>query len=210
MLAGNANLYVIDLESNSVTNKIATGVTNAYTIKLSPDATRAYVTGDFGYAVLDLRTKTVLTSVDYSRGSEFGRMHGRAVGVKPDSSQYLVVEMFNLHVYNSASNREVRNIDLFDWNRWRTLIMDIAFSPDGQKGYTAMWDEKAVLVFDATTWQVTAKIDTGRAPYFGVCPAWLAVSPDGGTVYVVNEEGDNVLLIDTITNRVTDVISLLD
>jgi len=210
VLAGNANVYVVDLATKNVIKTITTDVTKAYTIKLSADASRAYVAGDFGYAVLDLRTETVLMSADFSRGGEFGRMHGRALGVKPDSSQYLIVEMFNLHVYDSASNREIRNIDLFDWNPGRCLIMDIVFSPDGKTGYTAMWDEKAVLVYDAHTWQVTAKIDTGRAPYFGVCPVWLVVSPDGDVLYVVCEEGDNVLVVDTATHRVIETISLLD
>jgi len=63
-----------------------------------------------------------------------------------------------------------------------------------------------VLAFDPRTWQVTARIDTGRAPYHGVCPTWLQVSPDGGTVYAICEESDNVIVIDTASATVVGAI----
>jgi len=75
-------------------------------------------------------------------------------------------------------------------------------------GYLAMPDENAVAVLDASTWQVMAKVDTGRAPHFGTEPVWLLMNPDGSTLYVVNELSDNVLVMDTATNQVTGVISL--
>jgi len=63
-------------------------------------------------------------------------------------------------------------------------------------------------VFDTKTWKIIAKVDTGRAPFFGVCPVWLMISPDGSRLYVLAEEGDNVLVIDTAAGQVIDVISL--
>jgi YVTN family beta-propeller protein len=111
-----------------------------------------------------------------------------------------------MHVYDAATDVESHLIDLSEWNPGRTLVRDLVLSSDGSTGYAAMWDEKAVLAFDADTWSVTAKIDTGRAPYFGVCPVWLALSPDGGTLYAVAEESDNVVVIDTATNTVVKTV----
>ena len=88
------------------------------------------------------------------------------------------------------------------------LGQDFVFSPDGSTGYLALPDENAIAVFDTDTWQVTAQIDTGRAPYFRTEPVWLLMDPDGSTLYVVNELSDNILVIDTALNQVTGVISL--
>jgi len=198
------NVYVVDLQSLSMLCTLAT-VEDTFTIKLSPDGRRGYVGGGPGYAILDLTTDTLLGMVDFGEGGAFGWNNRRTLGVKRDSSQYAVGEFFNLHVYDAASDEEICNIDLFEWCPL-TASVDMIFSPDGSTGYLAMWDEKAVIAFDANTWQVTAEIDVGRAPYFGVCPAWLALSPDGGTLYVVNEESDNVVVIDTATNTVVKAI----
>jgi YVTN family beta-propeller protein len=200
------NVHMIDLESHSVLSTLMTNVEYAWTIKLSPDGTRAYVGGTYGYAVVDVTTNTLLKSVDFGVEGVFGYVHGRALGVKPDSSQYLVGEFFNMRVYDAATDEEIRNIDLGEWDPYRPLVRDIIFSPDGNTGYLAMWDASAVIAFDANAWEVTAKIDVGRAPYFGVCPTWLALSPDGSTLFVVCEESDNVVVIDTATNTVIKAI----
>jgi len=201
------NVYVIDPASLGVTDTLATAVEQAWTLKLAPDGTRGYVTGAYGYAVLDLTTHTVVKQTNYcDEYVSFCHVHGRALGVTPNGSQYLVGEFFTLHVYDAATDTESTTIDLSDWNPGRTLVRDLVFSSDGTTGYAAMWDEKAVLAFDADTWQVTAKIDTGRAPYFGVCPVWLALSPDGDRLYAVAEESDNVVVIDTAMNAVIGTV----
>jgi len=201
------NVYVVDRASLGVTGTLATGVEDAWTLKLTPNGGRGYVTGGYGYAVLDLTTNAVVKQVDYcDEYVSFCHVHGRALGVTPDGSQYLVGEFFHMHVYDAATDAESHLIDLSEWNPGRTLVRDLVFSSDGRTGYAAMWDEKAVLAFDAGTWNVTAKIDTGRAPYFGVCPVWLALSPDGGTLYAVAEESDNVVVIDTATSAVIETI----
>ena len=55
---------------------------------------------------------------------------------------------------------------------------------------------------------MTALVDTGRAPFFGTEPVWLLMAPDGSALHIVNELSDNVLTMDTATNRVTGVVSL--
>jgi YVTN family beta-propeller protein len=69
-----------------------------------------------------------------------------------------------------------------------------------------MWDEKAVIVFDTNSWDVTAKIDTGRAPFYGVCPVWLAISSNGRWLYALGEESDNVVIIDADSNTVVGTV----
>ncbi len=215
VLDSGGSVYVVDTTSLDVTGTLTPDLEGAWTLKLAPNGARGYVTGGYGYAVLDLASNSVVTQVNYcDEYVSFCHVHGRALGVTPDGSQYLVGEFFTMHVYDAATDAESHTIDLSDWNPGRTLVRDVTFSPDGSTGYAAMWDEKAVLAFDTDTWEVAAKIDTGRAPYFGVCPVWLALSPDGGTpsslqrrhsdgaLYAVAEESDNVVVIDTATNAV--------
>lgn len=201
------NVHVVNPMSLAVTETLTTGVKYAWTLKLSPEGARGYVTGAYGYAVLDLASPAVVKQEDYcSEYESFCYVHGRPLGVTPDGAAYLVGEFFTMHVYDTATLTETLLIDLTDWNPGRTLVRDLAFSPDGSAGYAAMWDEKAVIAFDPTTWETTAKIDTGRAPYFGVCPVWLALSPDGTRLYAVAEESDNVIVIDATTNTVVGTV----
>ncbi len=201
------DVHLVDPVSLEVTETLTTGVAYAWTLKLAPGGTRGYVTGAYGYAVLDLASPAVVKQEDYcSEYESFCYVHGRPLGVTPDGAQYLVGEFYTLHVYDAATLTETTLIDLGDWNPHRTLIRDLTFSADGSTGYAAMWDEKAVIAFDPATWETTAKIDTGRAPYFGVCPVWLVLSPDGTRLYAIAEESDNVVVIDTTTNTVVGTV----
>jgi YVTN family beta-propeller protein len=196
-------VYVIDLETLNVLTTLQAKA-GGFVLKISPDGRRGYVGGESGFSVLDLTTDTVLKTVDFGVVGSFAAIC--PVGIKPDSSQYVVSQVFFMHVYDAASDEEVRNVDLGEWNPYRPLINDIVFSPDGSTGYVALGDEKAVFAFDADLWEVTAKIDIGRAPYFGMVPMWLVLSPDGGTLYALNSDSDNVVVIDTATNTVIKAI----
>lgn len=202
------DVHLVDPASLEVTETLTTGVEYAWTIKLAPGGARGYVTGAYGYAVLDLTTPTVVKQEDYYCGEieSFCYVHGRPLGVTPDGAQYMVGEFYTMHVYDAATDTQDTLVDLGDWNPHRTLIRDLTFSPDGSTGYAAMWDEKAVIAFDTDTWETTAKIDTGRAPYFGSCPTWLVLSPDGDRLYAAAEESDNVVVIDTATDTVVGTV----
>jgi len=202
------DVHLVDPTGLAMTEILTTGVESAWTLKLAPGGARGYIAGGYGYAVLDLTTPAVVKQEDYECGEieSFCYMHGRPLGITPDGAQYLVGEFYSLHIYDAETDTQSTLIDLGDWNPHRTLIRDLAFSPDGSRGYAAMWDEKAVIAFDTDTWTVTAKIDTGREPYFGSCPAWLAVSPDGTRLYAAAEESDNVVIIDTTTDTVVGTV----
>jgi len=201
------DVSVIDLESLDVITTVAT-TDGCSVLKLSPDGRRGYVICNADFSVLDLTTNTLLETISIGDGGSFFEWL-YYLGVKPDSSQYVIGAVFNMYLYDAASDAQIRDIDLEGIDpTWLTLGQDFVFSPDGSLGYLAMPDENAVIVFDTDTWQVTAEIDTGRAPHFGTEPVWLLMNPDGGTLYVVNELSDNVLVIDTAVNQVTGVISL--
>jgi YVTN family beta-propeller protein len=202
-------LYVLDLANHSTKTTIET-VSGAHYIKISPDGQRAYITGSTTYAVVDLPGNTLVHTMDFTQGSTFSAYNMRQIGINPDSSQYIIGEFTGMHIYDAATFQDLRYIDLFQWTPSMALSTDIVFSPNGKTGYLAMWDEKAILVFDAQSWQRKAAISVGRAPYFCVCPRYLAISPDGEKLYVACEQSDKVIMIDTSTNQVEGTFSLLE
>lgn len=207
VLENAGNVYVTDLESQDVIATVATS-NGCSVLKLSPDGQRGYVICNSDFSVLDLTTDTLLKTISIGDGgSHFEFLF--YLGVKPNSSQYVVGAFFNMYVYDAASDTQVGDIDLEAMDpTWLTLGQDFVFSQDGSLGYLAMPDENAVAVFDTGTWLTTTKIDTGRAPHFGTEPVWLLMNSDGDTLYVVNELSDNILVVDTATNQVASVISL--
>ena len=77
-------------------------------------------------------------------------------------------------------------------------------SPDGRKVYlTNNGSSGIVSVIDATTNMVNATIPVGSFP------VGVAVSPDGGKVYVADYSADTVSVIDTATNAVSATIPVV-
>ncbi|MBN1137314.1 MAG: YncE family protein [Anaerolineae bacterium] len=207
VLEHSGDVHVVDLHTQTVSTTLS--IPDSCTvIKLSPDGQRGYVVCSSSFSVLDLSADTVLETISIGGGgSQFESLF--YLGIKPDSTQYAIGAFFDLYVYEAISNTQVYTVELDALDpTWLTLGQDFVFSPDGSLGYLAMPDENAVAVFDTTTWQMTARIDTGRIPFYGTEPLWLLVDPDGSSLYVLNELSDNILVIDTALNQVTAAISL--
>ncbi|NDJ87409.1 MAG: beta-propeller fold lactonase family protein, partial [Chloroflexi bacterium] len=210
VLSISGTVYVVGLPDLTLETTIPLGLEDTYTIKLTPDGTRAYVTDSLGYAVLDLNTNTVLNVQQGGERVSFQWVSGRAVGLHPMEPIVYIGDFWGFDVQRTDTDAVLYRLDLTQrgWSPGRTLTRDMAFTPDGRLGYLALWDEKGVLVFDPQSRQVKARIDTGRLPYNGCSPAWLVPAPDGQTMYAVNEECDSVTVIDTTSQQITAMISL--
>jgi len=201
-------VFVVDLLNLEVINTIPTEIPNVAAIKLAPDAGRAYITGDYGYAVLNLVTETLVTSVKYGREGEWSSC-ARAIAFLPNQSQYMISDHHGIYLYDMQSDEELRYIDLMEIAYpILALTPDITVTLDEKTAYLAEWDEKAVVALDPITWEIKALIDTGRMPFSCLTPRWLTFNPDESELYVVCEEADRVLVIDTADNEVTGVIRL--
>jgi YVTN family beta-propeller protein len=198
---------VIDLPAHQVTSSFGT-LDSCSVLKLSPDGRRGYVICNSGVGVLDATSDTLLRTIQTGSG-QVGFESLFFVGIKPDSSQYVVGGFFNLYVYDALTDSRLHNIALDQIDHsWLTLGQDFAYSPDGSTGYLAFPDENALLLFDTATWQLLEQIDTVQPPYYGTEPAWILQSPDGGKLYVLNELSDNVLVVDAASRNITGAISL--
>ena len=80
----------------------------------------------------------------------------------------------NVSVIDTATNNITTNVTGLNYP------FEIAFSPDGTKGFVVNLGNNTVSVINTTTNKVTATVDVG------INPEGVAVTPDGKKVYVTN------------------------
>jgi YVTN family beta-propeller protein len=121
---------------------------------------------------------------------------------------------------------EIVQIPLDELDRYYTPPFDVVLAPDKSMAYVSTTGSDSVTVVDvahllsfvaatpakerralandlsASANYVAARIPVGRGP------KGLAISPDGGTLYVANRTGDDVSIISTAERRVTGTIVL--
>lgn len=210
LIDSGGEVSAVDCTSFDVISTVQ-AVEEGHNIKVSPDGTRVYVTGSRQYAAIDTATNTIVIAdtVHVSGTEQFASYPDRFIGVPPGHEFYTIGDFFYMQVYDAATNKLLREFDLEPWAPGRTLASDAIFSPDGSTGYLALWDLKGIAAFDTTTWELTAQIDTGYYPVFGICPNDFAFHPDGTYLYVSCEQSDNIMVVDTKINQVIDVIQLV-
>jgi DNA-binding beta-propeller fold protein YncE len=202
-------VFVVDLHNLAVTTSLETGVVQAGDVVIGPEGERLYVSGRLSYAVVDLATLEVLTLVT---GSDYGELTDatRPFAFLPASSQYLVADRWGFSGYDAADDEELWYVNLFDVaSPLRPLTADIAITADGDTAYFVEPDEAAVIALDTATWtHVVGRIDVGRMAFSGLGPQRLAFNADESELFVTCTDGDRVLVIDTESNEVVDVIRL--
>jgi len=188
---------------------------DGYNLKISPDGEKAYITGSSEYAVVDANAMEVMVHDEanpvklLTEMPQFSNYPDRLIGIDPRGEYYMIGNFMGIQVFDEENHRLTKEIDLDEWSPHRQLATDVIFTPDGSSGYLALWDMKGIVAFDPTTWQVKAKIDTGSAPFYVVCPGAFAMNPDGSRLYVTGEQSDNIMVIDTTSNKPIDVIKLI-
>ncbi len=201
-------VHLVDLTSRRVIGRVTTGVNEAMTMKLWADRQRLYLAGSHGYAVVDVTKRKLVHSFDFGSAGEFVTAT-RGIAFLPGQSAYAITDHFGLHLYNAETGAEIRYLRLDQIaGPVKGLTADIVVTPNGRTAYLALWDEEAILAFDTGTWQVTARVDTGRMPFSGATPRWLSLDPGRSSLYVVCEEGDRVVVVDTESCEVVGVVRL--
>jgi YVTN family beta-propeller protein/VCBS repeat-containing protein len=216
---------------NTVTSQVS-GLAQPWSLALSPDGSRAYVTdiGSGTLKVIDTATNTIIASIGVGFTS--------GVAVSPDGTTVYVTNSSNgtMSVVDTATNAVTRTYSGLN-SPSRVFV-----TPDGTKIYVAddggalrMVDTKAnslsvittglypsfvavnqnvtrayaanpvnetVSVIDLSTKAVTTISGMGKAAY-------VAVSPDGTRAYVIqrgSNYADTIAVLDTATNTVTATI----
>lgn len=185
---------VIDIASNTVIATITGLPYQPRPWTISPDATRAYVSGSGAVSVIDTATNSVIATPPGFSGPT-------ALAATPDGkSVYVVNETGSVSDLNTASNMVAANIAVGD-----TPFL-LAITSDGAKVYVANLGDGAnpstVSVISTASNQVIA------APTVGVKPSPVAVTPDGAKVYVGNQNSNDVSVISTVNDIVIATITV--
>ncbi|KQV21961.1 hypothetical protein ASC74_16280 [Pseudomonas sp. Root329] len=164
-----------------------------YRIAVSPDGTRAYVSGHHTntLSVIDTATNQVLTTIPVGN-TPIG------VAVSPDGSRTYVTNNANhtVSVIDTATNQVLTTIPVGN------QPFGIAVSPDGTRAYICNLGSNTVSVIDTATDRVLTNIPVGNNPI------GIVVSPDGTRAYVCNVTSHAISVIDTATNQVLTHISV--
>lgn len=111
---------------------------------------------------------------------------------------YIPVTTDYLAIINSVTQTNSNNIDIATTANYAMVI-----DPFGKYGYITQNNAAGtVTVFDIATGAVTTTITVGANPQ------GLAISPDGGYVYVCNSGSNSVSVIDTATNTVSTTVTV--
>jgi YVTN family beta-propeller protein len=129
--------------------------------------------------------------------------------LSPDG-RYLLVSndgagVQSLQVVSTATKRVLQTIP---YNAPASVFVGLAYSPDGTHAYASGGGSDVVHTFTvASNGQLTASGDitigtTAQNPF----PTGLSISPDGKTLYVVNNLTNDVAVVDTTTRQITHTI----
>ena len=193
------SIAVIDTETKRIiaTHPVAGTATD---VAVSPDGTRVFVgqaeRDRVGLAVIN--TFGRINTIDIADGA--GRTVD-AVRVSPNGRLVYVgtsdADSGKLLVVDSLEGRVIREVPI------ASPIRDDALSRDGALAYVASFDTHwggSIDVIDTAINEITAKVGIGGAPM------QMALSPDGGRVYIADYE--HVAVLCTETNSVVDTLTV--
>ncbi len=194
---GSGTVSVVNTVMATVSATIEVGGTPR-DIALTPDGNLAYVatSGEDRAVVIDTAADEVLTSVMLPSAPS-------AVAVAPGGSllAHAYISSTPLRAISTENQSVVRSITLPP----NSVPTDLVFAPDGEAVFVGVENPDtgaSIFVFDTDLEAnpFRARIGLGSQ----VEPLGLAVTGDGRTLYVSDGAGNEVLIIDTATNTLTE------
>src|SRR5262249_5607348 len=139
------------------------------------------------------------------------------IALSPDGKTILVSNdgssaIESLMVIDRASGDIVQTIN---YQAPKALWIGVAFSPDGTHAYASAGGNNKIRVYDVAgqhlteTTPIVLPVLTGpNGKPINLYPAGLSISPDGHTLYVADNLGDRMSVIDLATSTVTATIAV--
>ena len=191
---GSDTVSVIDLSTNTVIASIPVG-TLPDAIVITPDGTKAYASNSADGTVTPIATSsnTVGPVITVGSGPD-------TLAVTPDGSTVWVGNLTSNTItpINTSTDTTGPSVPVNDPSA-------IGITPDGTKAYVANWNEGTVTPVTLSTDSVGSPIpagfpNTGSPFVSGVNPYRVAITPDGATAYLGDDNGHTVTPITVATD----------
>jgi YVTN family beta-propeller protein len=187
---GEDRIALVDTASNDVVGSIP--VPKPHTVSVEPNGHLAYATsqepGHFGLAVIDLGSRSVVRTVPLDktpRDGEFSDAGKRFYFTEAGVAAVQVLDpTYDKIVAQIPTGVSPHFVDLFDGTKLGLVVVQ----GPGQ-----------LMLFDPDTNREVCSIAVGKQPH------WAALSPDGRTAYVTNEDSNDMSVVDLESGKVMTV-----
>ena len=170
----------------------------------SPDGTRLYVSHDGANAalsIIDIGSRTVIGTVSTTPDTT-------GMAISSDGGTLYVADGYynRIQVINTSTKAVTAYIPLGQ-RSYNGDPGDIALSPDGRWAYVSNTENSTVSVVDLMQRAVVGDPIVVGVPRWLASTSWptaIAVTPDGGRIYVAN--GQDIVVIDAATRTVVGAV----
>jgi len=206
-------ISLINTANDALLGSPATGAP-ANAIIAAPSGRWVYAANaDQGIAVLEAGTAALKESIPVvvsgtaiSAGG-YPTLNPQGLAISPDGRHLFVSENKDggaVAVIDIAAKTTVASFTLGAG----FMPLGIAVHPDGQRAYFAFADTTATALDVVKVFDIVTMTPTATSIPVGARPTGMAVTPDGAKLYVSNNVGNSVSVIETIPNTVMTTVAV--
>ncbi len=199
---GLGGLLMVDAASQEILSETPVNTATNVTLQgvaVSPDGRRVYVACEgFGVCVFDAINNLLKVKIPVGSGQEM-KLNPQGLALSPDGQLLYVADNRDggaVAVVNTDNYQVVASVDLGPG----VTPQGVTANPDGKEAYFAfsapVGQNGQVLVYNVDGGEVASAIEVGDGPI------GLAVTPDGRTLYVSNEQENTVDVIDLFSQQI--------
>lgn len=207
---GSQHLLVVDPGKGRILEAVETGQRTSHMVAVTPDGKRAFVAniGSGSVTVIDLKKGKKIRDIVTGEGAE-------GIAVTPDGKEVWVGN----RGADTLSIIDPESLEIVSTVKCPGFPIRIVFTPDGTRALVSCAEAGEVALFDARSREplLRRKLDLSTVPdaatrLFGdrfgesPVPVGLVVSTDGRRAWVAATQADVVVVVDTETLEVVELI----
>jgi YVTN family beta-propeller protein len=204
------HMLVVNPKSGEIVTAVETGQEISHMVAVTPDGGRAFVAniGSGSVTAIDLETGRKIRDIATGDGAE-------GITITPDGREVWVAN----RGADTLTILDPRSLEIVAEIPCKGFPIRVAVTPDGRRALVSCADTGEVALFDVRARKELArsKLDLSTVPdaatrLFGdrfgdsPVPVGIVISADGGTAWVAATQADVVVVLDTATLQVKDLI----
>jgi len=207
---GSAHLLVVDIEAGRVLDQIPTNQEISHMVATTPEGGRAFVAniGSGTVTAIDLKTGSKLADLDTGEGAE-------GIAVTPDGSEVWITN----RAADTLTIIDPQSLEILATVACTGFPIRVAITPNGDRALVSVARAGEVVIFDVQQRRelTRRKLDLSTVPdassrLFGdsfgesPVPVGLVIHPTGDMAWVAATQADVVVVVDTESLEVKDLL----